>query len=273
MTPSAGFTPAGKSIILIILCMLFSWGCATVPKPLPQPQLSLPDAQKIVEDIKSGNDAVRSFYSTGVVSIKGWLIDSDADILIAGIKAPLEMKIEITHSWGKPLLHVLIKNDRLEVFSFQEKTLYAGRYSPEALSRFLPGLELSQEMIWAVLGSRPLILSHAETTTPGPGRIAIIDGSGREIETVFLPVTEYIPAKLSLTGQSLDVSFSDIRSDNGISYAGEMEIKGLKNGKDLGLKINSMSMNQDIPEEIFTMGMPSSYKTINLDDLQGESVR
>jgi hypothetical protein len=253
--------------------MLFSWGCASISRPLPQPQLSLPEAQKIVSDMKSRNDMIRSFYSTGVVSIKGRIIDSDADILIAGLKDPLTMKVEITHSWGKPLLHLLIKNDLLEVLSFQEKTVYTGPYSPEALSGFLPGLNLSQEMIWTILSCRPPIMAHDRVAAPMPGRIALTDENGREVETVFLPVTDYIPAKLSLPTQSLDVSFSDIREDNGISYAGKLEISGLKGGKDLKLNISGMSMNSIIPDEIFTMEKPPSYKTINLNDLQGEAGR
>jgi hypothetical protein len=252
--------------------MLFSWGCATVPKPLSQPQLSIHEAQKIVSDMKSGNDMISSFYSMGVVSIKGWLMDSDADILVAGIKAPLKMKIEITHSWGKPLLHILIKDDLLEVISYQEKILYAGVYSPDALSRFLPGLNLSQEMIWAILGSRPPVMSH-DVVTPEPGRIALADESGREVETIFLPVTNNIPAKLSLPAQPLEVSFSDIRGDNGIPYAGKIDLKGSKGMKDLEMKISSMSMNLIIPDEIFTIEKPPSYKTINLDHPQSETGR
>jgi hypothetical protein len=251
-----------------LLCMLFSWGCATIPRPLPQPQLSLQEAQKIVQDMTSRDEMIKSFYSMGVVSIKGRLMDSDADILIAAIKEPLTMKIEITHSWGKPLLHVLIKDDRLDVLSYQEKILYTGPYSPKALSEFLPGLNLSQEMIWTILGCRPPIMDHDRVAAPVPGRIALADENGREVETVFLPVTGYIPARLTLPTQSLDVSFSDIREDNGISYAGELEISGLKGGKDLELKISSMSMNSIIPDEIFTIEKPPSYKTINLDDLQ-----
>jgi|WetSurMetagenome_2_1015567.scaffolds.fasta_scaffold22075_3 hypothetical protein len=252
--------------------MLFSWGCATIPKPLSQQQLSITEAQKIVSDIESSNDLISSFYSMGVVSIKGWLMDSDADILIAGIKAPLTMKIEITHSWGKPLLHVLIKDNQLEVLSFQEKTLYTGVYSPEALSRFLPGLNMSQEMIWAILGSRPPMMNH-NAVTPEPGRVKLVDGDGREVETVFLPVIGHIPTRLSLPSQSLNVSFTDIRDNNGISYAGEIELKGLKGGKDLALKISSMSMNPNLPDQIFTMEKLPSYKTVSLDDLQGEPGR
>jgi hypothetical protein len=255
------------AIAIILFIILFTYGCATIPKALPQPQLTLSEAERIITDIESQQNTVRSFYSIGVVSIKGWLMDSDADILIAGIKDPFTMKIEITHSWGKPLLHILIKDNRLEALSFQEKTIYQGAFTPENLSRFLPGLNLDQETIWAILGSRPPIMNHNVITTPGPGRIGLADGHGREVETIFLPVTKYMPAKISFPAQSLDVSFSDIREDNGVSYAGEMELKGLKSGKDLSLEVNNLSVNATLPDQVFTIEKFSSYKIMNLDDL------
>lgn len=254
--------------IFIIFVLLFSCGCATIPKTLPQPQLTFSEAEKIIADMESQDNMVRSFYSLGVVSIKGWLIDSDADILIAGIKDPFTMKIEITHSWGKPLLHLLIKDDRLEVLSFQEKIFYQGAYTPEALSRFLPGLNLDQKTIWAVLSSRPPVLGHDVVGVTTPGRIDLLDKNGLEVETIYLPFTKYMPAKISFPEQSLSVSFSDIKEDNGVSYAGEMELKGVKGGKDLGLKVNNLSVNPTVPDQIFTLEKFSSYKIVDLDNHQ-----
>jgi hypothetical protein len=255
------------AIAFFLFIIMFICGCATIPKTIPQPQLNISEAEAIIADMESQGNMVRSFYSIGVVSIKGWLVDSDADILIAGVKDPFTMKIEITHSWGKPLLHILIKDNILEALSFQEKTIYQGAFTPENLSRFLPGLNLNQEMIWAILSSRPPIMNHDAISAPGPGKIGLRNENGREVEMIFLPVTKYMPAKISFPVQSLDVSFSDLREDNGISYAGEMELKGLKSGKDLGLKVNNLSINSALPDQIFTIEKFSSYKIVNLDDL------
>jgi hypothetical protein len=267
MTPLAEITPTNKLISFILFIILSVSGCASISGPLSQQQITLSEAEKIVSDIETQGALVRSFYSLGVVSIKGWLIDSDADILIAGIKDPFTMKIEITHSWGKPLLHLLIKDSRLEVLSFQEKIFYQGTYTPEALSRFLPGLNLDQETIWAILSSRPPVSSHEAVSVPGPGRISLMDKNGLEVETIYLPFTKYMPAKVSFPGQSLNVFFSDIREDNGVSYAGKMESKGVKGGKDLGLKVNNLSVNPSLPYQIFIMEKFPSYRTVNLDDL------
>jgi len=266
MADLIGIAPGARLIICFLLTAVFVQGCATSPKNLSRQQLNMPEAEQIIAGMESRENMVRSFYSIGVVSVKGWLIDSDADILIAGVKDPFTMKIEITHSWGKPILHVLIKDNRLEVLSFQEKAIYEGAYSSEALSRFLPGLDLGQDVIWSILGSRPQVIKHDTIGEPMPGRIRLVDETGREVESIFLPVTKYIPSRISLPVQSLEVLYSEIREVNGVSYAGEMELKGLKSGKDLGLKVKSQSVNTDLPEQIFSIERLPSYKIIDIDD-------
>jgi hypothetical protein len=253
--------------LFILLIIMFLCSCASIPRTIPLEHISLSEAEKITSDIEAQGDLLRSFYTLGVISIKGWLMDSDADILIAGIKDPFAIKIEITHSWGIPILHVLIKDNRLEVLSFQEKTFYQGAFTPDALSRFLPGFNLDQEMIWALLSGRPPIVTHESIVLSGPDRISLTDRNNREIETIYLPVKKYIPIKISFPVQSLDISFSDIKEANGISYAGKVDLNGIKGGKDLGLKINELSPNASLPDQIFTMEKFSSYKMVNLDDL------
>jgi hypothetical protein len=259
--------------ILILLILLFSCGCAIIPRPYPQKEISLPDAEKIISDIKAGNDMVRSFYTLGIVSIKGWVMDSDADILIAGIKEPFTMKIEITHSWGKPLLHILIKDSRLEVLSFQEKRIYMGAYTPETLARFLPGLNLDQVIIWSILSGRAPIATHDAVRLLKPDRIILVDNNEKDLETAYLPVDKQLPKKIMFPGQSINISFSDIKEEKEMSYAGKIELTGIKGGKDLSLKINTLSSNISLPDKIFTIENFSSYEIVNLDEHQEDTGR
>jgi hypothetical protein len=252
--------------ISVITAILLSGGCASMPGTLPQEQISLADAGEIISGMEEQGEGVRSFYAVGTVSVKGKILESDAEILAAGVKDPFTMKIEITHSWGSPLLHVLIKDGRLEVLSFQDKVLYAGAFTPEALSRFLSGFSLDEGMIWSILSGRPPIAVH-EALLPGPGRIILTGSEGIELETVFLPVKAHLPARVSFPQQSMEVSFSDFKEEGGISYAGEIELTGKKLRGDLSLKINRISLNASVPDQIFNLERPSTYETVDLDAL------
>jgi hypothetical protein len=252
--------------ILILLYLVILSGCASI-QSTPQKQISLQDAENIISKIKEQGDSVRSFYSIGVVSIKGWLLGSDADILVAGVRDPFTMKIEITHSWGKPILNILIMEGRLSVLSFQEKAVYMDAFTPEALSRFLSGFELDQEMIWSILSGRPPVVFHETVTLPRPDRISLSDNNGIELETIYLPLEGVIPEKVAFPAQSLDLFFSDLKEESGIQYAGEIKVSGKKIERDLALKINTISLNAPIPEQLFTLEIPSNYEIVNFYDI------
>jgi hypothetical protein len=261
-----------SAVIIILLCSILSGGCASIHKPLPQKQqISLSDAEKIISSIQEQGDRVRSFYAIGLISIKGRILDLDADILIAGVRDPFTMKIEISHSWGPAILHILIKNGRLEVLSFQEKVLYTGAFTPEALSIFLPGLNLDQEMIWAILSGRPPIVTHEIIKAPGTDRISLMDNDGTELEAIYLPIEGHLPNRVNFPEQSLDAYFFDFKEDSGIFYAGETKLSGKKIERDLTLKTKQMKLNASIPDEIFTLESPSTYKTVDLDKLSEQT--
>lgn len=254
-------------ILLILSPIILSVGCTTIHHPVPLKQISLSEAENIISGIREQGDNVGSFYTLGVVSIKGWILDSDADILVAGEKDPFMMKIEITHSWGTPVLHILIKDGIFNVLSYQEKTLYTGAFTAEALSRFLSGFELNREMIWSILSGRPPVAHHDVIKVSSPDMINLSDKNGIELEVVYLPIEGSFPKKVDFPEQSLNIFFSDQKEDGGIPYAGQIKLSGEKLERDLTLIIKKISLNASIPDKIFALEKPSNYGTVNLDDL------
>jgi hypothetical protein len=252
--------------ISIIASILIAAGCASLYRPSTLEQISADAAEGIISDMEGQGKGVGSFYAIGTVSIRGKIIASGAEILSAGIRDPFTMKIEITHSWGSPLLHVLIKDGILQVLSFQDQVLYRGVFTPETLSRFLSGFTLDEAMIWAILSGRPPIAGH-DAVLPGRGTINLTDSSGITLETIYLPVKTHLPQRVSFPRQSMEAAFSDFKEEEGTSYAAQVDLTGKKLQGDLSLKIKKLSLNTSIPDQIFTMESPAAYKTVDLDAL------
>lgn len=259
-----------KKFLAVIYIFLFaplilSAGCAPFIKSVPREPITVPYAGELISVIEEQNNKISSFYSLGVVSIKGWIMDSDADILIAGVRDPLALKIEITHPWGRPVLHILIRNGRINVLSFQENMVYSGIFTPEALSKFLPGFSMESEMIWSILSGRPPVVSHEAVSVSGTDSIILSDKTGLELEMIYLPLEGSFPEKVSFPGQYLNISFSNLKEDSGIPYAGEIQLSGKKLEKDLTLKMKKTALNASVPDRIFALETPSNYDTVNLD--------
>jgi hypothetical protein len=264
------FDPLNKILFTIfifpIFLLILSGGCAPLHRTASVEPLTISGAEGLLSAIIDQNKNIQTFYSIGTISIKGLMLGSDANILMAGVRKPFAMKIEITHSWGKPALHILIREGRLEVLSYQEKLNYSGTFSPEALSNFLPGLVVDREMIWSILSGRPPVLSHESIAVSGNDMVSLQSNEGIEVEAINFPFGASFPEKVSFPTESLKIFFSNLKEENRISYAGEIKLSGEKLEKDFVLKINEMVYNAPVPDQIFTLEVPLEYETVNLDD-------
>lgn len=250
----------------IILILIIFTGCATIKTPpIHERPLNTNETLAIISNIKDQEEIVDLFYSTGKVVLKDWKWDSEAYFLIAGEKTPLRIKIEITHPWGKPILHMLIDNEMLEILSFQDKVLYRGSYTPETLSRFLP-VEIDTQLMWAVVRGYPHILEHAEAISNQGNQFSLINSRGHEVEIMDLYPESYLPKQAYFPMTQVSLLFSDFQETSFIQYAKEVKVKSDTQRKSLILKNSKMVFNKEIPEKIFSLKKPPSYGVVDLDN-------
>ena len=249
-----------------MISVLLSIGCAAVYRPVSKGP-SLPyDAADLISRMVDQEDRVSSFYASGTVLIKGWAWQSEADLLIAGTRDPLKIKIEVTHPWGKPILHILIDDKKLEVLSFDEKRIYLGNLTAESLSRFLPMEFCDHNLIWSVLRGYPHIAGYDRITSSGMYRINLMNQEGMDIEIIDLYAEDLLPKRVLFPEGSLDISFSGFKENDGIYYAAEVMVNNIKGGKDLVLKRKKMVFNKPIPDQIFILEKPTTFDIVYMDE-------
>lgn len=238
--------------------------CASLYKPSSQETFRAPTIQAIISRIQEQDRKVSSFYTTGRIWMKDWGWESESNILIVGTKIPLKIKIEITHSWGRPILYALIDDTSLKVLSFTEKRLYIGTLAPETLSKFFPG-DFSPDLIWAVLRGYPHLARHNRIASLRANQISLFDGKEKEVEIIdFFPENRF-PQRATFPERNLTVSFLGFQEDRGIYYAREVRVNSMKGRRKLLIKNKDMVFNKPIPEEIFILEKPPMFETINLD--------
>ncbi len=259
-----------KNLILaqIILLIFILHGCTFfTPRQKPMHFLTGDDVENIIENVEKQNDIVTEFYSTGTLSINGRIIDTSADIFIAAKRDPLMLKMEISHSWGKPLFHFLIKEDRLEIRDFTEKKQYTGKFTPYNLSRFLPNMDFSPDMIWSFLRGYPRFFSYGHVYEGAPGVLNIEDRERSRLGTLTFSPGEGIIEAVSSPPRSFSMKFTDFQKTGEIDYAEKTIVKGIKGSKDLTLKRKKVIFNKDIPDAIFTLKNRPLFEEVSFDEM------
>ena len=254
---------------ILLLSMAFLFGCAGTEKRPSGPPLSDEDTARIAHLIQENQQQVSSFYALGGASAGDWYGESDADILVVGVIKPFRIKIEINHSWGQPLLHILIDDNRVKALSFRENKFYHGTFTSQALSRFIP-VRFDPDLLWGVLRGYPNMLPHERLKSLGSNQISLFTGKGEEVEIIDLYDGEALPRWVTFPGRNMRVIYSKFHEEKGIPYAQRVRVARLDGGERLTLEYKRMVFNRAIPEDVFTIPKPPAVKVIDIDKAEVE---
>lgn len=255
--------PLRFCLIAAFFIILFP-NCSTIFKPPIQKPLSDHEAAAIISRIQEQEKRVFSFYTYGRVLFEKWNWESESNMLIVATKDPFKIKIEITHPWGQPILHILIDQARLGVLSFSENKLFLGPFTPESLSKFFPG-HFDSDLIWTALRGYPNLLRHNRIASLKTNQISLFNNQEKVVEIIDFYPEKLLPRLVSFPEQHIKLTFSDFQEDNGIYYAGEVKVAHSKEKGNLTLKNRKMVFNKTIPKQIFILEKPPAFETFYLD--------
>jgi hypothetical protein len=257
--------PSFLSPLFTCLLFLALSSCATLYKPLADR-----DVEIILASIQAQERKVFSFYTTGSLLLQDRDLESESNVLIVGNRNPLKIKIEVTHPWGRPIVHILIEEKNLQVLSFTEKRLYLGVFTPEALSKFLPG-ELDAHLVWAVLRGYPHLLPHRGISSIKANQIRLLDQKGRAREIIDLDPESKLPRTVFFPAKNIGLGFSDFKQIDGIYYARKVKVEDMGGKSNLMLRNRKMVFNKTIPNEVFHLEKPPSFGTYDLQENSNEA--
>jgi hypothetical protein len=221
--------------------------------------------ETILSGIQEQESKVVSCYTNGRLTVENWVWSSDSNILIAGTRVPYRIKIEVTHSWGQPIVHVLIDKSTLKVLSFKESRLYISAFSPEVLSGFFPG-NFDTHLIWSVLSGYPNLPRYQRAISLESHQISLLDDKEDVVEIIDIHPENLLPKRVSYPQQEITMTFSDIQENQGIRYARTIKAKNTNKKGSLVIENREIDFNRTIPEEIFIIEKPPLFETLYLDN-------
>ena len=256
--------PSVLSPLLTCLLFISLAGCATIYKPLADKEV-----EGILSRIQAEESKVSAFYTLGGLSLRDRDWDTESHVLIVGRRNPFKIKIEVTHPWGRPIVHILIDERKLQVLSFPDKRLYLGAFTPEALSKFLPG-ELDADVVWAVLRGYPHLLAYHRTLSMKANQIRLMDEQGKVLEIIDLYPESQQPRMVFFPEKNMGLEFSDFQELDGIYYARRVKVEDMDGKSHLILRKRKMVINAAIPKEVFHLEKPPSFDIFDLEKNSGE---
>ena len=243
------------------LCILLLPGCAaktiwTTSLPFGPLEIS-----GIVTEIRNQESRVQTFFSTGRLNVKTGDSGYDYGILLVGTRKPITIRIEIFHSWGGPLLNILVNENGVRALSFPEKRFYTGK--PEVFN--LPELfhgTLDFAQLWGLVRGYPTLLKHARAISPRGDQIDFINERGQTVQVMRFDKKAKLPRLISFPAQDTKILFSDFQNKDGIYYAKKIRLDYLVSQSELTFNLKQTVLNQPIPEAVFELKKPEGFKTV-----------
>jgi len=262
---------SGIKTLLTALVFLVLQGCSVLKFTPPDSALNEQSVVSIVSAFAAQEKAAKTLFFSGTLTLQNQASENSAQILmIADATAPMacpygRMKIEITHPWGKPLLHILIEGQRLDILDFTEKRFLRGRLTSRRLSERIP-VPLKCCLLWSLARAFPALLKHQDVASFAGNQLTLLDSDGNKVQVFELHAGEPLPYRVSFCKENTLMMFSDFENDGGILYARRMNLSGPDQRIGLTIDISQMTFNTPLPKAVFTMDPPRDFKSVNLRD-------
>lgn len=257
-------TSRRSTACLVAAALLFVSGCAGIERRL----FERPFEPEAVAVLKAGlleqREKVQSFFSVGRLQVKGRQgREMDAAVFSAWTHSPRRMKIEVTHPWGQPMLHLLVDGQALRLLSFSERKLYTGPFTTRSLSKFLPG-EVDQSLILDLLRAYPVIDPEHRARSNEPNQISFYGPGWEELRVLKFDRESLRPKEVALPHQNIRLVFSDLEAVDGLWFARETALVHVLGGRRLVHRVETMVFNPAIPDQVFSLQAPPGFETVFL---------
>jgi hypothetical protein len=203
---------------------------------------------------------VHALFSLGRLTIKRGGSEAELNTLAAGVRDSGKIKIEITHSWGRPFLYILLRERRFQILSFGEKRYYTGYLGSLDPSGVFPGM-LEPDQIWTFIRGYPVIREHNRAVSLEENQITVLNKNGEFVQVIDFHPQRSTPCSVLFPEQDIRLTFSDFKNEDGIYYARKVGLSDPRTDSELTFDLKQVVFNKAIPEEIFQLEKPVGFET------------
>ncbi len=230
----------------------------------PRPPLNPTEIKAALSKISAQDQTTRTLFSTGRIHVNGRRGELDATVVIAAAKDPDRIKIEITHPWGRPLLHILMDTSGIRVLSFTEKRLYTGRLGDPVLPDVL-NIPVKSEVLWSIIRAYPVLPPYHQVVSEAGPRLVFLTREGEKAAVLHTGPEGFIPQSVVFPAHETGIEYQDFQTEEENVFARETAVRH-QEGNILTIDLKAMTFNEPIPKEIFALRVPADFTRMRLSD-------
>ena len=265
---------SGIKTVLTVTAFVVFQCCSPITLNPPSPALEGTKIASLVSEFEAQAWAAKTLFYSGTLTLSHPDAETAVQILMiadAGHRAGTgacpygRIKIEITHPWGKPLLHILIRGRKLDILDFTEKRIYRGTLDSRQVLERIP-IPLDPCVLWSLARAFPALVEHRQARSFAANQITLLDRNGDKIQVLELYSGEPLPQKVWFFEPHATLLFSNFENDDGILYARQVNFHGPAYQAGLEIAIDQMTFNKSLPEAVFKMAAPHDFTIIPLEN-------
>lgn len=248
-------------LAIFILALLI--GCAhLVPFPPTKP-FSQEENIRLISQLREQEEKIFSFQGVGKLRFKDGTEEMEANLFSVGCR-PFKLRLEITHPWGRPILHIVVDEKNISVLSLVDKKFFKGPSSPLNTKQFfLCGLDLYSA--WKILSGSVPILPHCKAVSLKTNEITLYNKEGEVVEIISFYPKPLLPRSVYFPKKGFIIMLSEFKEGDLGFYP--LRIKIVKGDEDQLTEITykNLKLNKRVPEEIFRFNPPQDFEIIKLN--------
>ncbi len=232
-----------------------------MPSP-PTAPFSQQEAARLISQLSTQERSIVSFQGVGRLWYKDPKGTSEANLLAVGSR-PSKIRVEISHSWGRPLFFVVADEDNTSVLSLVDNKFFKSQSSKLPIDTLFL-LKLESTCLWRILAGKVPVLAHSRKISRKPYEITLLDGKGAVTEVISFFPRSLLPRSVAFPGKEITVLFADFREGDWGPSPGRIEIARYDGNQSVEIRYDRLTFNKPIPEEVFRLEPPPDFEVIEL---------
>ena len=251
-------------VYLIIFIITLPIGCSSLRQSPETKPFFKEDASQLVSSLREKNNEIDSFQGIGKINFEGEEGELASNLLIVG-KRPCKARIEVTHSWGKPLFHIVIDDRDISVLSLMEKRFFRGHGGSLNIDQLFL-LDLDPNSIWGILAGRVPVLGEAERAVRlESNEIALLNSNSEVVEIICFSSKPVFPKSVYFPMKEITITLSKFRKMTSGYSPLLIEIREEKRNRQVKIKYKNFEVNSPVPDEVFVLNPLPGFEIIEID--------